>query len=604
MSGGENLPMLDSAFQLPQVTRPLLLVVDDEIHLARAIELDLRREFRPQFEAICVDSAAAALDLIERMRKEDRRLALVLSDHEGDREPTPGLQPDAWQAMSGIELIAKARELYRDVKTILMIRYPEVEQALEAINAGTLDYFVIKPLGPLEEGLFPIVSDLLADWTRTIGEGAHAVRIVGHRQSEDGHRLRDFLKRNAIYFQFLDIEADSEASLLAGGTPIDTERLPLVVLGDGTQLERPSVKELAERLGLAIKAKKKFYDLVIVGGGPAGLAAAVYGASEGVSTALIEREAPGGQAGQSSKIENYLGFPSGVSGGDLAQRALIQSRRFGAEIVRLNDAIALETRGPGRVVRLADGSELSANTVLIACGVSYRRLDAPGIEELTGRGVYYGAATTEAQDSAGKEVFVVGGANSAGQAALHFADYASKVTILCRRDSLGAAMSSYLEQRIVANPKIEVRTQAQVAGVEGEGRLEAVSVMDGGRGRTEVLPAHGLFVFIGAVPRTDWLEGSVRRDERGFILSGREVARERCPEWPLERDPFLLETSMPGVFAVGDCRRGSTKRVASAVGEGAMAIQLVHEYMTELSDRGMRQRLPRPREVGPPAAGT
>jgi thioredoxin reductase (NADPH) len=464
----------------------------------------------------------------------------------------------------------------------LLVGHAHTAEAIEAVNAGVLDHFVVKPLLDADEQLVAVVSDLLQDWSRWTAEAERAVRVVGPRTSERVHELRDFLSRTQIQHRFLDVQRDPEAQQLLSESPAGPVGLPLVVLSDGTRLTEPSRLQLAEALGLSTLPRHAEYDLIIVGGGPAGLAGAVYGASEGLHTALIERDAPGGQAGQSSRIENYLGFPSGVTGTDLAQRALRQSHRFNAEIVHLQEAAGLAVDGRARIVRLSDGSELRARTVLLACGASYRHLEVAGSDRLAGRGVYYGAAVTEAQNAAGREVAVVGGANSAGQAALHFANYARLVTMLVRADSLEARMSQYLVDRIAATSNIVVRTRTEVRSVAGEVGLEEVEIADLESAGTETIRAQGLFVFIGAMPHTDWLRGTIARDSKGFVLSGRELlANGVTPVWPLDRDPFVLETSIPGVFVAGDVRRGSVKRVASAVGEGAMAVQLMHEYLAE-----------------------
>lgn len=548
----------------------MLLVVNDEPALARGIELELRRAFHDQgFHALCIDSAARALDFVRSASDAGEQVALVLADRE-------------LSGSDGVELLEQARKVFPDVRSVLLVEHGEMQVAVDAVSVGALDYFFVKPLLPAEEQLIPVVSDLLEDWSRWAVEAERAVRVVGPGTSERVHELRDFLSRTQIHHRFLDIQRDPEARRLLSEAPPGSIGLPLVVLADGTRLAEPSRLELAEALGLSTRPLDSDYDLVIVGGGPAGLAGAVYGASEGLRTVLIERDAPGGQAGQSSKIENYLGFPSGLTGTDLAQRALRQSRRFEAEILHLSGAEALTADGLTRTIGLSDGSELRSPTVLLACGVAYRRLDVPGIDRLVGRGVFYGAAVTEAQSSADRDVLIVGGANSAGQAALHFARYARAVTMLIRADSLKKRMSQYLVDRICATPNIVVRTGVEVRSVAGDVRLEEVTIEDVGSAKAETIPAYGLFIFIGALPHTEWLRGSIARDSRGFVPSGRElVAGEFSPSWPLDRDPFPLETSTPGVFVAGDVRRGSIKRVASAVGEGAMAIQLIHEYLAD-----------------------
>lgn len=444
---------------------------------------------------------------------------------------------------------------------------------------------MLKPWDPPEERLYPVLDDLLDDWRAFYKPAFDGVRVVGHRWSADGHRLREFLARNLVPYRWLDVESSDEAvRLLAAAEPEGGDghgALPAVVLSDGTVLRTPSNLEVAQRIGLRTTAGARFFDVLIVGGGPAGLAAAVYAASEGLTTALVEREAPGGQAGQSSLIENYLGFPQGLSGSDLARRALTQARRFGAEILTPQEVTALEVKGPLRVLHLADGSALSCEALVLGTGVSYRRLDVPGAERLTGAGVYYGAAMSEAPGCAGQEVFVVGGANSAGQAAMFFSRFARHVTMVVRAGSLAKGMSQYLVDQIEATPNIEVRLRTVVDAVHGQHSLEEVTLRHLDTGEAHRRPAGGVFVFIGAEPRTDWLEGVVARDARGFLLTGPDVPASR---WPDERDPYLLETCVPGVFAVGDVRATSVKRVASAVGEGSIAIQFVHSYL----DRGAR----------------
>lgn len=571
-----ELPLSGRGAEPRGATRGVLLVLHREPALARAIELALRRAFHEQgFDVHCTDSGALALELVRSAKDRGRRLALLIADHEP-------------RGLGSIRLVADVRKLFPDARTVLLVEHSETAPAIEAVNAGALDYFLVEPLLDADEQLIPVVSDLLADWSHWAMEAERVVRVVGPRTSERVHELRDFLSRTPIQHRFLDVQRDPEAHQLLSESSPGAVGLPLVVLTDGTRLAEPSRLELAEALGLSTKPLHSDYDLVIVGGGPAGLAGAVYGASEGLRTALIEREAPGGQAGQSSRIENYLGFPSGLTGTELAQRALRQSRRFGAEIVHLRQAERLAVDRLTRIVQVSGGTELRAPTVLLACGASYRHLDVPGSDRLAGRGVFYGAAVTDAQDSADRDVVVVGGANSAGQAALHFAQYARLVTMLVRAESLEKRMSRYLVDRIAATPNIMVRTRTEVRSVAGDIRLEEVTIEDVESAQPETIHVHGLFVFIGALPHTEWLHGAVARDSKGFVLSGRELLGDDViPSWRLERDPFLLETSTPGVFVAGDARRGSVKRVASAVGEGAMAVQLIHEYLAETAQAGL-----------------
>jgi thioredoxin reductase (NADPH) len=489
--------------------------------------------------------------------------------------------------MSGTEYLVEARKLVPDAKRVLLTAYADTEAAIAAINEVALDYYLLKPWDPPEEQLFPVVEDLLTTWESRAALEAGGVRVIGHRFSKDSHDLRDFLARNRVPARWLDVERDGEARELLAVVGISADRLPVALLEDGAVLERPTVLELAERLGVTGTPAQEHYDLVIVGGGPAGLGAAVYGASEGLRTVLIEREAPGGQAGQSSRIENYLGFPMGLSGSDLARRATDQARRLGAELLTVQDAVGLRVAGAGRLVQLSGGGTLSANCVLIASGVSYRQYDAPGFAERTGSGIYYGAAMTEARSCAEQRVAIIGAANSAGQAAVHFAGYAAHVTMLVRGLSLRKSMSHYLVEQLAGLANVEVRTSTIAVSADGEGdRLRSLRVRDtsspggshGTGGAESDLDCDACFVFIGASPRTDWLEGVVKRDGRGFILAGPDVQGDG---WPLARDPYPLETSVPGVFVAGDVRARSIKRVASAVGEGSMAVSLIHQYLLE-----------------------
>src|SRR5947209_8100768 len=477
--------------------------------------------------------------------------------------------------MPGTQYLVEARKIVPDAKRVLLTAYADTEAAIAAINEVALDYYLLKPWEPPEEQLFPVVEDLLTTWEAGAALESGGVRVIGHRFSKDTHDVRDFLARNRVPARWFDVERDGEARELLAVAGVEADRLPVALLEDGSVLERPTTLELAERLGISAQPIGDHYDLVIVGGGPAGLGAAVYGAPEGLRTVMVEREAPGGQAGQSSRIENYLGFPAGLSGSELAGRATLQAQRLGAELLTVDDAAALRVEGAGRIVELTGGSELSANCVLIASGVSYRMMPAPGFAELTGAGVYYGAALTEARSCADQHVVVIGGANSAGQAAVYFSGYAGRVTMLVR-SSLEKSMSHYLIEQIAALANIEVRTGTEAIAAHGQdGRLASLDIRGpGGEVASEAVDA--CFIFIGALPRTDWLDGVLARDERGFILAGPEV---REHGWPLERDPYTLETSVPGVFVAGDVRSRSIKRVASAVGEGSMAVSLIHEYL-------------------------
>jgi thioredoxin reductase (NADPH) len=540
------------------------VVVDDEPAVLAAVARDLRAGFGERYRIVRAASGEEALDVLRELVRRGEQVALLVAD-----QRMPGV--------SGTDYLVQAREVVPSAKRVLLTAYADTDAAIQAINDVSLDYYLLKPWDPPEEELFPVVEDLLSGWEAGAALESGGVRLLGHRFSRATHDLRDFLARNRVPARWLDVERDSEARQLLKVAGVDEDGLPVALLEDGSVLERPTVLELAERLGIVGQPASEHYDLVIVGGGPAGLAAAVYGASEGLRTIMVEREAPGGQAGQSSRIENYLGFPAGLSGSDLARRATDQARRLGAELLTLQDAAGLRIEGSGRIVELTGGRSLSASSILIASGVAYRQLDAPGFAELTGQGIYYGAALTEARSCADQNVVVIGGANSAGQAAVYFSSYATKVTMLVRGDSLAKSMSHYLVEQIEALSNVEVRLRTQAVGAEGDGRLRALR-MRSRDGREAVEDVDACFVFIGAAPRTDWLAGVVARDERGFILAGPDAKRDG---WPLARDPLPLETSVPGVLVAGDVRARSIKRVASAVGEGAMAVSLIHQYLAE-----------------------
>jgi thioredoxin reductase (NADPH) len=492
--------------------------------------------------------------------------------------------------MTGVGLLQRARTMLPDTKRVVLTPFAEVEEVVRAMRAGGIDHYVVKPWTRPEQNLYPALDDLLADWENGARSAAVPLRVVGHRFSPRSHETRDFLVRNCIPFRWLDLERDGEARRGLAEAGVDASRLPLVRFPDGTQLVQPTSVEIAEKIGLRVRPTGSFYDLVIVGGGPTGLAAAVYAASEGLRTVMIERHAPGGQAGLSSMIENYLGFPAGLSGGDLARRAVAQARKFEAEIVTPQSVTGIRVDGPGRIVSLSDGSEVRGHVLLLAMGVQWRRLDVPGADRLIGAGVYYGGTVAEAMFCRGEEVFLVGGANSAGQAALSFARYARKVTMLVRGDSLAQSMSQYLIDQIEATRNIEVRLRTSVVGVEGTDRLEAITVREAETGRDETFRTHALFVFIGALPHTECVEGVLARDDHGFILTGADLPRSdgdgsRPRGWPLDREPFWLESSVPGIFVAGDVRHGSVKRVAAGVGEGATAVQFIHQYLqSDVSD--------------------
>jgi thioredoxin reductase (NADPH) len=557
-------------------SKPVLFAVDDDREVLRAVERDLRKKYGRSrngggYRILSADSAAAAMDTLGKLTLRGDPVALFLVDQRMPRT-------------SGVEFLEEARELYPGAKKVLLTAYADTDAAIKAINEIGLDYYLQKPWDPPEENLYPVLDDLLGDWRSSYRPPFEGIRVVGNRWSPASHAVKDFLARNRVPYQWQDVEASEEARQLIAQADSGEPRLPLVVFPDGTYLEAPENVEVAEKVGLQTRAERPFYDLIIIGGGPSGLAAAVYGASEGLRTVLVEREAPGGQAGTSSRIENYLGFPSGLSGADLSQRAVTQARRFEVEILTPQEVAEIRVENPYRVVRLADGTEISCHALLITTGVSYRKLGTPGVERLSGRGIYYGAAMTEALSCRDEDVYIVGGANSAGQAAMYFSQHARKVVLLCRSDDLRKGMSEYLVKQIEDVPNIEVRTNSGVAEAFGEDHLEELRIQNSKTGEEETVPARSLFIFIGAAPKTDWLEGIVERDDRGFILSGPDLVRDgkRPKNWTEDRDPYLLETSVPGIFVAGDVRRGSVKRVASGVGEGSIAVQFIHQYLAKV----------------------
>ena len=495
--------------------------------------------------------------------------------------------------MSGVDFLKAAKPIFPDAKSVLLTAYADTDAAISAINEAHVSYYLTKPWDPPEERMFPALEDVILDWSEPVPSASDSakpyrgIRVIGHRWDPIAHSTKDFLARNQVPYQWIDVEgkvADPEMMTLIEELGREAPCLPLVIFEDQEKLSQPTTIDIAERLGLRTRPEISFYDLIIIGADPAGLAAAVYGGSEGLKTLLIEREAPGGQAGTSSRIENYLGFPNGITGGDLTSRAVTQARRFGVEMLTPVEVHSLSVRDQYRVVHLLNGGEVSCHALLIATGVSYRKLDVPGIDKLTGAGVYYGAAMAEALSCTGDDVFIVGGANSAGQAAMHFAKYASSVTMVVRGASLDSSMSYYLIQELQGMPNVRVLTHSEVDEVFGEQSLESVKLRNNVTGECSQQQARALFIFIGAQPRTECLKDIVRRDERGFILAGADlyIDGKRPADWPLDRDPFLLETSVPGVFVAGDVRHGSVKRVASGVGEGAIAIQFVHQYLSDV----------------------
>lgn len=548
------------------MAKPIILTVDDDVAVSQAIARDLRSRYADRYRIVRATSGAEALAAVAEMVGRDLPIALVVSDH---RMPQ----------MTGIQLLEHVRPLAPSAKLVLLTAYADTDVAIKAINDIGLDHYLLKPWAPPDERLYPVVDDLLDDWNRVNGLRFDGVRVVGNRWSDRSYETRMFLARNHVHYQWLELERDAEAQRLHALFDGDGDALPLVLLPDGTALHGASMADLASALGLRTTTESTIYDVVVVGAGPAGLAAAVYAASEGLRVAVIERDAPGGQAGQSARIENYLGFPNGLSGADLSHRATTQARRLGAEMVLARSVAGLEPRGSIHAVTFDDGTEVEARAVVLATGVSYRLLPGAGLADFTGRGVYYGASANDARSTEGEDVYIVGAANSAGQAALHLAQFARRVVMLVRGGSLDASMSHYLVERVNTADNIEVRLNTEVSRAGGTDHLEWLTLRDRTTGDEEEVKANWLYAFIGALPRTDWLGASIARDEHGFILTGPDVTGLADDLWRLARPPFLLETSVPGVFAVGDVRRSSMKRVASAVGEGSSAVSNIHLYL-------------------------
>jgi thioredoxin reductase (NADPH) len=549
--------------------RTAILTVDDDPGVSRAVARDLRRRYGEDHRIVRAESGADALEALRALKLRGDQVALLLADH---RMPE----------MNGIEFLEQAMDIYPGARRVLLTAYADTEAAIDAINLVDLDHYLLKPWDPPEEKLYPVVDALLDAWQAADHRTVPETKIIGHVWSAPSYAARDFLARNLLPYRWY-VADEPEGSRLLAAAGVGGDVLPVVITPAGDVLVAPTPGDLAARVGLATQPAEDFYDMIVVGGGPAGLGAAVYGASEGLRTVLVERSATGGQAGQSSRIENYLGFPDGVSGAQLTSRAHRQATKFGAEVLTTREVVGLAAKGSARVVRFADGGELAAHTVILTTGVSYRQLTAPGLELFGGRGVYYGSALTEAANCADQDVLVVGGANSAGQAAVSFARTARSVTLVVRGPSLTSSMSAYLIEQIAALPGISVRTCTEIAGGAGDGHLEQLRLRDNTTGEVRTVAAQWLFVFIGAVPRTDWLDGTVLRDARGFVRSGSDllVDGRRPPGWEPDRDPYPLETSLPGVFVAGDARSGSVKRVASAVGEGAMAVTLAHQYLAK-----------------------
>jgi thioredoxin reductase (NADPH) len=556
------------------MAKPILLSVDDDADVLRAIERDLRSKYGAEYRIIGSDSPEGALTLLKQLRLRNDSVALLLADQ---RMPN----------MDGIAFLQEGMHIFPDAKRALLTAYADTNAAIGAINQANINYFFLKPWDPPSEHLYPQLDDLLDDWRATYRPAFDGIRVLGTRWSPRSYELRDFLARNRVPYQWIDAELsanDPETKRLLEVLGPEAASLPIVLFPDGTKLLESVPADVAQRVGLRTRAQTNFYDLAIVGGGPAGLAAAVYGASEGLHTVMIEREAPGGQAGMSSRIENYLGFPMGLSGGDLARRAVVQAQRFGVEILSPQEAANVRVEGPYRIIKFIDGNEISCHALMIATGVQWRRLEAPGIDRLQGAGVYYGGGATEALSCKGEIVYVIGGANSAGQAAMNFAKYADRVVIVVRGSSLSSTMSQYLIDQIKERPNIQIWPNASVAEAHGDTHLEEITFLCSDTNKPERVPSTSMFIFIGASPRTDWLGDVVERDDRGFILTGPDLLRDglRPKGWELDRDPFLLETNVPGIFAVGDVRHGSVKRVASGVGEGSVAVQFIHQYLSKV----------------------
>ncbi len=550
------------------MAKPVIMTIDDEPHVLNAIGRDLQAHYRSDYRIVKAASGTEALEAVREFKRRNTPVALFLVDQ---RMPV----------MSGVEFLTEAMKLYPEARKVLLTAYADTDAAISSINAIGLDHYLMKPWDPPEERLYPVLDDLLSDWLASVPVPYDGIRVAGTLWSPSSHMVKEFLARNQMPYQWLDIERDAEARELLETSSEDRPRLPVVFFPDGSVLVDPDLRSLAEKVGLTTQARQPFYDLIIVGAGPAGLAAAVYGASEGLRTVVIEKEAAGGQAGTSARIENYLGFPQGVSGADLTRRATTQAKRLGAEILTAQEVTSLRVEDPYRFVTLDDGTELSCHALLISTGVKVRELDVPGIEPLIGASVYYGAATSEAVHYKDKRVFVVGGANSAGQGAMFLSRFAREVTVLIRGDSLKTSMSQYLIDQIAGTDNISLTVNTEVTAVGGTDHLEAITMTNNVSGESETVPADAMFIFIGAVPHTDIVKGVVELDDAGFIYTGQDLIRDgrRPRNWKPRRDPFLMETSVPGIFAAGDVRHGVIRRVASAVGQGSVAVSLVHKYL-------------------------
>ena len=547
---------------------PFILIIDDDSQVLRAIQRDVRNKYREDYKILAIESAGEALEAVKELKQKNETIALFISDQ---RMPE----------MEGTVFLEKAKDVFPNAKKVLLTAYSDIEAAIKAINTLKLDYYLLKPWSPPEQKLYPVITDLLEDWHNNFTPDFEGIKVIGYQWSPLSHRIKDFLTGNLIPYKWLDVELHKEASELIDVHKIEMEKLPVVLFEDGSLLNSPNHAEIGEKIGLKSTAARELYDVVIIGAGPAGLAAAVYGGTEGLKTLMIEKKAPGGQAGTSSRIENYLGFPSGLSGADLTRRALTQALRFGVELLSPSEVVDLKSKDNYKILSLSNGSEIKTRTVIISTGVDYRTMDAKGVNELSGAGVYYGAATAEAHSCKGKKVFIVGGGNSAGQAAMYLSGYAKKVFIVIRKDSLTSSMSHYLIDQIDKTDNISVLPSTVIAEAVGSNRLECVTIENTETGERKTEDAGALFIFIGARPITDWVGTYIFKDSRGFIETGRDLFKHENFKkvWRLDRDPYLLETCIPGIFSAGDVRAGAMNRVASAVGEGAMAIKLVHEYI-------------------------
>lgn len=551
------------------MAKPAIFTVDDDPNVLQSIGRDLRREYGGRFRLLQTDSGPSALEAVRQLKLRGEPVALFLVDQ---RMPE----------MTGVEFLAEAIQVFPSAKRVLLTAYTDIEAAIRAINDVGIHHYLLKPWHPPEERLYPVLDDLLDDWLAAYRAPFEGLRVIGYRWAPASHEIKQFLALNQVPYQWMDVLHSTEAESLLEQTGLERPQFPLVIFPDGTFLDKPSTNAIAQRIGLTMQAQRPFYDLAIIGAGPSGLAAGVYAASEGLRTVLIEKQGPGGQAATSARIENYLGFPVGLSGADLARRATAQARRFGAEILAPVEAVGIRVEGQYRIVTLSDGREISCHALLITTGVTYRMLDVPGVNELTGAGIYYGATMSEAPAYDGQNLFIVGAGNSAGQAGVYFSKHARQVRLLVRGATLATSMSRYLIDQLEAIPNVEIMTETLIVEAHGTEHLEAITIERGGR--YEQLPADALFVFIGATPPTGWICDVVECDPKGFVLCGAylEAGTTRPSKWPLDRDPYMFETSVPGIFVTGDVRHGSVKRLATAVGEGAMVVQFVHQYLGNL----------------------